>query len=281
MRDRPQRIDVSERDLQALAEKDLNAVEDGLVLVDHYVPVGNGVMDSFCLDHDGNPVVVEYKSVDDADQEALVQALDYATWVNRNPDAVLRFVSEKRPGLLGEKTLGDVRVILVAPSFTLRTRHAAELVKPEISLRRYVCFEHEHIGRWLDFETIYDSRTIRRGLTGPRAYKIDDHFSGSYARMRPTFDSFTKRVQSELGAVNVYAKQDYIAFQRNFIFAVVNVYTNKIDVGVVLQSPAANPRLGDASKWGWSRLTHYFTLTAEKDIDDHVLGWVRQSYSNS
>jgi len=278
---RPIQVALSEKDLQSLTESDLKALEDGLLLIDHYVPVGTGVVDSFCLDKDANPVVVEYKAVEDADRDALVQALDYAAWVERNPDTLLRFVAEKRPGTLGNRALGDVRIILVAPSFSPRTRFASEMVKPDISLQKYVCFEHPNVGRWLHFESVYDSRITRPRRVSPQAYTIEDHFEGSYAKMRPVYDAFVKRVQASLGTVNIYAKQDYIAFQRNYIFAVVNTYINKIDVGVVLRSPASSPRLGDATKWGWSRLTHYFTITSERDIDDEVLKWIGQTYANS
>jgi hypothetical protein len=103
---------------------------------------------------------------------------------------------------------------------------------------------------------------------------------GNYAKMRPVFERLETEAR-KLGAdITIYTKY-YIAFQRNYIFAVVNVYTNKIEVGVILEGGQAGGRLLDGSDGGWSRVTHYFVLNYEKGVDEQATSWLKTSYDSS
>jgi len=276
----PISIQIDERELQSLTEKNLERLEQGMRLVDHYVPVGFGIIDSLCLDKDNNPVVIEFKAAEDEDQSALIQSLDYSSWVDKNPDTIIRFINEKKRGVLEVNKLGDVRIIIVAPMFDQRTINAAEMVDPNIALIKYHCFEHSQIGRWLHFEPIYDSRTIRPRALAPQAYRIEDHFDEDYAAMRPIFDALVDRLKKEIGDFTVYAKKYYIAFQRTFNFAVLYVYKNKIEVGLTLHSTVTSGRLHDGSNWGWSRINYTISLSKPSDIDDELIDWLKESYSS-
>ena len=124
----PKLSSPSEKELQTISERYLDDLEQGLMFVDHYVPVGPGIVDTLALDSNSNPVIIEYKAVTDAVEEALVQGMAYASWINKNPDAITRFISEKNPKAL-PKSLGDPRIILVAPSFGRNLiRHLQHLV---------------------------------------------------------------------------------------------------------------------------------------------------------
>ncbi len=112
----PRRTEPDEKELQELLESQLDQIEPGLRLVDHYVPVGRGVMDSLCLDSEGVPVIIKYKAVEDADEEALVQGLSYAAWVDQNPDTMGRFINQRLPGALKEETPESSRIVMVSPS---------------------------------------------------------------------------------------------------------------------------------------------------------------------
>ncbi|MBS7633131.1 DUF91 domain-containing protein [Candidatus Bathyarchaeota archaeon] len=78
-------IEISEKELQQTVEKDLNMLEEGLLFVDHFVPVGVGIIDTLALDKNKNPVVIEYKVQEGEDETALLQSLSYANWVDKNP----------------------------------------------------------------------------------------------------------------------------------------------------------------------------------------------------
>jgi hypothetical protein len=274
----PKKIEVSERELQKIAESMLHELEADLTPIDHFVPCSSGQIDLLCIDKDTNPVVIEFKAVEDASEEALIQSMDYASWVDRNPDTIMRFIEEKKPGLLEGKGLGDVRIIIVAPGFDARMLRAAEMVEPDILLRRYICFEHPQIGRWLHYETEYDSRSDKGTPVVPHEYKVDFHFAGNKARFRPLYDKLLERLKSELGDFVPYAKKYYLALQTTYNFAVIHVYSDRIEVGFALEGSEHSDRAKDATNWGWSWLTHSVSIRDENDIDDELIGWIKESY---
>jgi len=273
----PRKIEPDEKTLQQLVESNLKELEPGLQLVDSYVPVGKGIIDSLCLDEEGAPVVIEYKAADEADEDAFVQGLSYAAWVDQNPDAIVRFINQRKRGLLKEDTLGDARIVLICPSFGDRTLLAVTMVDADITLRKFICFEHESIGRWVHTEPVYSSRQARYAGGPPQAWTFDYHFEGNYAKMRHVFEVLRTGVE-KFGGVTTYPKKHYIAFKRQNVFAVVHVYASKIELGIHLPSKTENPRLDLADDWGWSWVTHHLTLVKESDIDQEAMELIKTSY---
>lgn len=272
-------VEISEIELQTMIEKDMSILESGLLFVDHFVSVGSGIIDTLALDTEKNPVVIEYKVEEEEDELALLQALSYANWVDKNADAILRFIREKKPEIETE-SLGDVRIIIVAPSFTERTKQAATMIGPDIALKRFLAFDIPKVGKRLHLEAIYDSLTTRREVK-PMAYSIDYHFEGNYAQMRPTFDLLADEA-IKLGAdVRVEAKKWYIAFRKIYNFAVVYVYTTKLEVGLPSPPPDADPRMIDIAKWGFSRILYGIVLRAPNDVDDRLRKWLKAAYEAS
>lgn len=263
-----------------MIEKDLNMLEGGLLYVDHYVQVGSGIIDTLAIDEEKNPVVIEYKVEEGEDETALLQTLSYANWVYKNPDSVLRFIREKKPETVVE-SLGDVRIIIAAPAFTPRAKQAAEMVEPDIILRRYLVFDIPSIGKRLHLETIYDSRSRARPNLGPTAYTIDSHFEGNYLKMRPLFDRLANEARKLGDDVAIEPKKWYIAFRRNSNFTIVNVYTSKLEVGLPVLSPEHDLRMIDITKWGFSRILYGIVLKDEKDVDEKLLKWLKVSYEAS
>lgn len=275
----PRFVKINERELQSIVERNLNQIEEGLLLVDHFVPVGSGVVDSLAVDREQNPVIIEYKVTDGEDEAALLQALSYANWIDKNPDAILRFIQERKPEF-GVESLGDVRIILVAPNFTDRTIQASQIIEPDITLKKYFSFEHPAIGKWLHYETVYDSRE-KPGVARIEVYSIDDHFAGKYAKMRPVFDRLAAEAKKLGDDVSIEAKKFYIAFRRTYNFAIVYPYTTKLVVGLACAPPEPEPRASDAVSWGFSRILHKIELEIEENVDDKFVKWLKTSYEIS
>ncbi|MCP8309783.1 MAG: hypothetical protein H3Z53_06200 [archaeon] len=273
----PQPIRINEEELQQMVEKDLGRLELGLIFIDHYVPTGAGEIDTLALDAAGNPVVIEYKVVDE-DGQGLVQSLGYAGWLSKNPDTLLRLISERKPDIASK--VGDVRIILVAPNFKDRVINAITMVSADIRLKRYVPFEHSSIGKWLYLEDVSPTKRPVKGI-----WEIDDIFEGRYSAMRTVYDMLEDKAKKLGEDVAVYATQDLINFQREkgYIFARVVVYVDRLEVGLVLPSTKENPKLQDASRWMWgtTRTTHYLILKREEDVNREVQEWLRSSYETS
>ena len=191
----------------------------------------------------------------------------------------MRFIHEKKPEIEGE-FLGDVKIIIVAPSFTDRTKQAAKMVEPDIVLKRYIAFKIPSVGTHLHLETVYNSSTERPEVR-PTAYSIDYHFEGSYGKMKPLFEHLMNEARKLGEDVRVEPRKFYIAFRRGYNFAIVSVYTSKLEVGFPVQPPEADPRMMDISKWGFSRILYGIILKDEKDIDESLLKWFKASYDAS
>jgi predicted transport protein len=156
-------------------------------------------------------------------------------------------------------------------------------------LRLILPFDNVNVGQLLQvIETIITVQT-----TGPVAppepvppvkggvYPIEDKFAGRYAAMKPVYDELERRVKQLGSDVTCYAKKYYIAFKRSNNFGVVQNYINRIDLGLCLAETIDNPRLFDASNWGWSRISKGVQLTRVEDIDDEVMEWLRHAYEHS
>ena len=122
-----------ERELEALVLKDPESVEDGLTCLTHQRRANGKYIDVLAADGDGVLVVIELKVGED--DGMLLQVLEYYDYVSSNRDRLAKEY-EKLEKVVEEE---DLRVILVASSFSERLERAVRHFKPDISLREYSC----------------------------------------------------------------------------------------------------------------------------------------------
>lgn len=264
---------ISEEKLRAIIERSgLQIIERGLKLVGTNVSAGTGFIDTLAIDTDFVPVVIEYKVDIKGDQDALVQALDYANFIQRNPEIFSKFIKEKL-GLEEEKlNMDDISIIIVAPRFSERVVNAAHQIEPPIKLLRY-----QYYGNSFFTEIVYDSM-ITQIQRQPQDYSISEKFEGNYGRMKPIFDKLELEIKKFGPDIRVYAKKYYIAFKRTYMFAVIYNYIEKIDILFTLDKSIMPPRLKDASNFEWSRFNQFITISKMEDIDEELISWIRNSY---
>lgn len=126
------KLDINqERELEALVIKDIQAVEEGLVYLDHQKRANGKFIDVLASDRDGVLVVMELKLGED--DGMLVQSLEYYDYVSINRDRLAKSY-EKKAHIVTEE---DPRIILVAASFSDRLKKAARYFEPTVSLREY------------------------------------------------------------------------------------------------------------------------------------------------
>lgn len=267
---------ISEEKLRVIIERSgLQIIEKGLKLVGTNVSAGTGFIDTLAIDNNLVPIVIEYKVDEKSDQDALVQALDYANFVQRNPEIFSKFIKEKL-GLDEEKlNMDDVSIIIVAPRFSERVINAAHQVEPPIQLLRYKYYENS-----LFTELVYDSTStpIQRQ---PQDYTVNEKFERNYSRMKPIFDKLEQEVNKFGSDIRIYAKKYYIAFKRTYMFAVINNYIERIDISFTLDKNVVSNRLKETSSYGWSRFSHFVTINKIEDIDQELVGWLKNSYEQA
>ena len=75
-------VPESEAELHLLIQAELDAIEEGLELLQHEYPSGKGILDFLCVDSGGRLVIVEVKLHED--ENVLFQGLRYYSDIDRN-----------------------------------------------------------------------------------------------------------------------------------------------------------------------------------------------------
>ncbi len=123
--------------------------------------------------------------------------------------------------------------------------------------------------------------TIRR-QTEPRAStdeKVDRHFAGRKAAWRPVFDRLVGTVAGFGSDIDVDPGKSYLSLRRaGKKFAIVQVTTNRLDVGIKLKDEPAGDRLEAAGSWN-AMVTHRVRLHNPSDLDSELVGWLERGYA--
>ena len=123
-------VPQSEKELQTLIQKELDAIEEGLELLQHEYPSGRGILDFLCADSGGRLVIIEVKLHED--ENVLFQALRYFSDIDKNRYLIATLFSDKQINLEESP-----RVILVAEKFSEDLKRLSTLVVPEVELLEY------------------------------------------------------------------------------------------------------------------------------------------------
>jgi len=124
---------------------------------------------------------------------------------------------------------------------------------------------------------------LRQETTPPLSVdeKIAGHFSGSRSEWRPVFDSFMKKVGTFGNDIRISPTDTYLSLVRNGKkFAVLQITSNRIDIGIKLKGASPPGRFGSARGWN-AMVTHRVRISNAKQIDAEVFRWLRQAYNAS
>ena len=116
---------------------------------------------------------------------------------------------------------------------------------------------------------------------GATEYTVEDKFSGIYAALRSIYDALESKVKDFGKDVKINVKKIHIGFVKKYTFAAIYVAKDRIDIGMSLAPSVEDDRLRDATNWGWSRINKGTSVSKVEDIDEQLIGWLRQSYDRS
>ena len=111
-----------------------------------------------------------------------------------------------------------------------------------------------------------------------KATALDKHFIGTKSRWRGVFyDLFTQL--KKLGAdVNVDPAISYLSILRGSKkFAIVQVTTNRIDIGLKLKGVRPIDRFEPAGNWS-AMMTHRVRIENANQIDKELIDWLNKAY---
>jgi DNA-binding NarL/FixJ family response regulator len=111
--------------------------------------------------------------------------------------------------------------------------------------------------------------------------KVSRHFAGRKAGWRSVYD---KLVQSSRGFgpdTDVAPGASYLSLRKaGKKFAIVQVTTERLDLGLKLKGVAAAGRLESAGSWN-AMVTHRVRIHSPDDVDQELLGWLEQAYATA
>jgi Holliday junction resolvase-like predicted endonuclease len=259
-------VEVEERILEDEIMKEPDAVEKGLIVLDHQVPAGRGRIDILAVDSAGTFAILELKVKED--DSMLIQALAYYDWVYQNIDRLAEWYKKKNPEVNIDKER-QPRIILVAPTFSQWLKMAAKYVDVDIDLIEVVYLQSRGGERGL-----YCRAVELEPRAGPprRPPEVTDHVD--YIKdlaVRQLCNEVIQEIQKLGSDIEVKPTAYAISFKHaNRVIA--SIYTRKNFFWI--QYP---PKSGE--EWLWKRVKEKADFTSE--IIEGISGRLKNKQSQS
>jgi Domain of unknown function (DUF4287)/Domain of unknown function (DUF5655) len=111
--------------------------------------------------------------------------------------------------------------------------------------------------------------------------RVARHFGGKKNDWRPVYDHLVQRVTAFGPDTDVLAGSTYLSLRRaGKKFAIVQVTSERLDVGIKLKDVQAHERLEPAGTWN-SMVTHRVRIHQAADVDEQLLGWLASAYATA
>lgn len=213
----------SEAELHALIEDDLEAIEEGLEILQHEYPTGRGFVDFLCVDSGGRLVIIEVKLIED--ENVLFQALRYFSDVDR--------VRYRIASTFSGKVNADEqpRIIIIAKRFSEDVKRLSTLVVPEVELLEYsaVILPSEEIA--VVYHSVTPPGAIRLPSEPPTIERLVNYLTAD--GLKPVLDKMRKGIMSVGDGIQEYATQSYIGYRHpcGRQFAYIKVFRRELEIG--------------------------------------------------
>jgi len=227
-----------ETELEDLVITHIEAVEPGLVYLDHQRKTESGRLDVLCADQEGVFVVMELKMKED--DMMFMQALEYLDYINENVDRFASFYNRK---LKYEKKEIEIdkssppRLVLIAPSFSETLRKCAKYLDDEyeISLKQFKILRSKKTGETAPvlIDVVVEAPEI---FVEPKT--LDDHLGRIFdPKLRDLCVEIVDKIRNVGPDVEVQSRQYWIGFfYRGRRFAAIEPRKSMFHVLVALAS---------------------------------------------
>lgn len=123
-------VPQNESELHLIIQKELDALEDGLTLLQHEHATGKGAIDFLCVDSGGRLAIIEVKLHED--DNVLFQALRYYSAIDKDRFLVAGAFMDKKID-----PTESPRIVIIAESFTEDLKRLSTLVVSDVELFEY------------------------------------------------------------------------------------------------------------------------------------------------
>ena len=273
--------DLDEKEIQALFEKNLSAIEEGLRPITSFLPIGTGVIDMLAIDEDNNPVIIEFKRIGNFDRDALIQVMNYYSWFVSDGNHMLyinEVVKKVDPEL--DELSTDLRLIIVVSNVEDEVKNACWSLEPPIKLVTYSVLKGMNDKLYIAPKVVLDTSTAEERTVNPPKSE-DDHFRGK-ERMHSLYRILITKIRQNIDS-NIQsnpAPQYYIGLANKKNFCAIKPKKQYLNVDLLLTPTEVknSPKFKEkypSSKWGKIR------ISTESDIDEELISWIRLAYSKA
>lgn len=255
-------IPNNESELHLIIKMELDAIEEGLELLQHEYPSGKGIIDFLCKDSGGRLVIIEVKLHDD--ENILFQALRYYGAIDRDRYVLANLFKAKKVD-----PEQSPRLILIAERISEDIRRLSTLVVPEVELLEYTTVILPNGEKSILYHTVslpvvakppYEPQSVDKLL----GYLTDDNIKPVLNKMRESIKGIGREIEE-------YATQSYIGYKlsNGRQFAYIRVLRKEIEFGA---------HIVDENK----QLLDYEGVRVKKGDEDYleILEKIKRSFKN-
>lgn len=180
-------VEVSEKELEEMARKGSDLIEEGLRYIDHQKRTERGPLDVLFADSGNALVVAELKVTED--DGMLVQGLDYYDYIATNIEGFARAYKEKKID-----PTQKLRLFLVAPSFSVSLLNRCKWIDIPLSLFSFQCLAFEDNPK--EIIPVFKEITIPSRLQPVEVYTIEQRLNYiTDNKVRKTVEELLKEIQ--------------------------------------------------------------------------------------
>lgn len=197
-------IPESEAALHMLISSELDAIEEGLELLQHEYPSGKGIIDFLCIDSGQRLVIIEVKLHED--ENVLFQALRYFGDIDLNRYIVANLFKSKK---VDPKE--SPRIIIIAERISEDIRRLSTLVVPEIELLEYSSVLLPSGEKAIIYHSV-SLPIVAKPPSEPQSIeKLLTYLTDS--SLKPLLEEMRKAIKDLGKGIEEYATQGYIGYQ--------------------------------------------------------------------
>lgn len=124
------------------------------------------------------------------------------------------------------------------------------------------------------------TRDKMKGAAGEVENFLDAQYQGKEA-LRPIYDQLVAAVQAFGDDVEISPKRTYVSLRRKKQFGLIQPSTaTRVDVGINMKGVEPSGRLEKSGSFN-AMCTHRVRLSGLDDLDDDLIGWLRQAYEQA
>jgi predicted transport protein len=278
-----------EKDVQKIFEKNLEEILDITFLASEYSTSFGGRMDTLGIDHNGSPVIIEYKR--GQNDSVINQGLSYLRWLldhKADFEALMHRLNITIP-----IDWASPRVICVAESYNKFDLDTADLLPMDIELLRYRMYENgtllvePEVQRKVKISTSEIFEKVEKQKTEFKEnirHTIEDHLKTASPHIRELFAIVKEKISALDESIIEEPKAHYIAYKltTNFVDIVVQRDALKISLNIPsgqLNDPTKIARdLANPKPVGHLGNGDYEVKLDKTEDVDAVMALIKQSY---